>query len=83
MSKNSSDSQISLVLLNGGSLCVEGCRVFIDNPENYDEVGVPTGYWIMNAQGWKTYFKCSEREKAQKACNTLFGSGAYKVNSKD
>lgn len=80
-SKNSTEQQIQEAMLNGGLIYVANCRVYIDNPENYDLVEAPTGFWIKNALGWNTYFKCPTRQKAQEACDKLYG-GSYKVNSK-
>lgn len=80
--KDSKKEVIEKALLEGGLIYVAGCRVFIDNPSNYDCIEAPTGFWIRNAMGWITYFKCPDRPKAQKACNELYGAKAYTVNSK-
>ena len=70
------------VLANGGILKVKGTTVFVDNPTNLNYYTSASGYYIVSAQGWKVYFKCRERHKAQMVCNELFGSGRYTVNSK-
>ena len=70
------------VLVNGGILKIKGTTVFIDCPTNLNYYTSATGYYIVSAQGWKVYFKCRERQKAQNVCNELFGSGKYTVNSK-
>ena len=70
------------VLVNGGILKIKGTTVFIDCPTNLNYYTSATGYYIVSAQGWKVYFKCRERQRAQSVCNELFGSGRYTVNSK-
>ena len=82
MAKDSNEVEIQKASSNGGVIYVGGVRTFIDNPRDYDTVECASGFWIMNALGWKTYFKCPTREKAQKACDIVYGKGAYKVNSK-
>lgn len=80
--KNSQDIEINKALQEGGIVYVKGVRVFVDNPNNFSVVAHPTGFWIRNAMGFHTYFQTTTREKAQEACNELFGSGRYTVNSK-
>ena len=70
------------VLVNGGILRVKGTTVFVDNPDNLNYYTSASGYYIVSAQGWKVYFECRERQRAQSVCNELFGSGRYTVNSK-
>ena len=70
------------VLVNGGILKIKGTTVFIDCPTNLNYYTSATGYYIVSAQGWKVYFKCRERQRAQSVCNELFGSVRYTVNSK-
>lgn len=70
------------VLTKGGILRVKGTTVFVDNPDNLNYYTSASGYYIVSAQGWKVYFKCRERQRAQSVCNELFGSGRYTVNSK-
>ena len=69
------------VLVNGGILKIKGTTVFIDCPTNLNYYTSATGYYIVSAQGWKVYFKCRERQRAQSVCNELFGSNLYKVKS--
>lgn len=82
--KDSNQEEIQKVLSNGGIIYLTGVRIYVDNPSDYETVESPTGFWVLNAMGWRTYFKCPDnaRMKAQKACDALFGVGAYKVNSK-
>ena len=75
-------SDLNDVLSNGGVLKIKGTAVFIDCPTNLNYYTSATGYYIVSAQGWKVYFKCRERQRAQSVCNELFGSGRYRVNSK-
>ena len=75
-------SDLNDVLVNGGILKIKGTTVFIDCPTNLNYYTSATGYYIVSAQGWKVYFKCRERQRAQSVCNELFGSGRYRVNSK-
>ena len=70
------------VLVNGGILKIKGTTVFVDCPTNLNYYTSAIGYYIVSAQGWKVYFKCRERKRAQAVCNELFGSGRYTVNSK-
>ena len=75
-------SDLNEVLTNGGVLKIKGTTVFVDNPDNLNYYTSATGYYIVSAQGWKVYFKCRDRKRAQAVCNELFGSGRYTVNSK-
>lgn len=75
-------SDLNDVLSNGGVLKIKGTTVFIDCPTNLNYYTSASGYYIVSAQGWKVYFKCRERQRAQSVCNELFGSGRYRVNSK-
>lgn len=70
------------VLANGGILKIKGTPVFVDCPTNLNYYTSATGYYVVSAQGWKVYFKCKERQRAQEICNIVFGSGRYTVNSK-
>lgn len=81
-SKNSSELEISTALAEGGVIYVNGSRVFIDNPMNFNLVEAPTGFWVKSAMDYMTYFKATTREKAQEVCDSLFGKGRYKVNSR-
>lgn len=80
--KNSSETLIQKALQSGGIVYVDGVRVYVDNPDDFESLDAPTGFWVKNALGFKVYFKNTTRQAAQKACNTLFGSGRYTVNSK-
>lgn len=82
MSKNSTEQVVNQATLNGGIIYVNNVRVYIDNPNNFDVLDSASGFWIRNAMGWKVYFKCPTREKAQATCNELYGKGSYTVNSK-
>ena len=75
-------SDLNDVLSSGGIIKIKGTTVFVDNPNNLNYYTSATGYYIVSAQGWKVYFKCRERQRAQAVCNELFGSGRYRVNSK-
>ena len=70
------------ILINGGVIKIKGTTVFVDNPDNLNYYTSASGYYIVSAQGWKVYFKCRDRKRAQSVCNELFGSGRYTVNSK-
>ena len=75
-------SDLNDVLVNGGVLKIKGTTVFVDNPDNLNYYTSSTGYYIVSAQGWKVYFKCRDRKRAQAVCNELFGVAQYTVNSK-
>ena len=75
-------SDLNSVLSSGGLIKIKGTTVFVDNPDNLNYYTSATGYYIVSAQGWKVYFKCRDRKRAQAVCNELFGSGRYTVNSK-
>ncbi len=75
-------SDLNEVLTNGGVLKIKGTTVFVDNPDNLNYYTSASGYYIVSAQGWKVYFKCRDRKRAQAVCNELFGKGYYFVNSK-
>ena len=75
-------SNLNDVLVNGGILKIKGTTVLFDYDTNLNYYGSSTGYYIRNALGYKVYFKCRERQKAQETCDMIFGKGIYKVNSK-
>ena len=75
-------SDLNDVLSSGGVLKIKGTTVFVDCPTNLNYYTSASGYYIVSAQGWKVYFKCRDRQRAQSVCNELFGSGRYTVNSK-
>ena len=70
------------VLTNGGILRVKGTTVFVDNPDNLNYYTSASGYYIVSAQGWKVYFKCRDRAKAQLVSDYIFGKNQYKVQAK-
>ena len=70
------------VMLNGGMIRVNGINVLFDYDTNLNYYGSSTGFHIVNSLGYKVYFKCRDRKKAQDTCNIIFGKGQYVVNSK-
>ena len=70
------------VMLNGGIVKVLGVNVLFDYDTNLNYYGSSTGYHITNGLGYKVYFKCRERSKAQEVADYIFGKGKYFVNSK-
>ena len=70
------------VLIKGGLVRVNGINVLFDYDTNLNYYGSSSGYYIVNALGYKVFFKCHERQKAQETCNMIFGKGVYTVNSK-
>lgn len=70
------------VMLNGGMIRVNGVNVLFDYDTNLNYYGSSTGFYIVNSLGYKVYFKCRDRKKAQDTCNIIFGKGQYVVNSK-
>ena len=75
-------SNLNEVMLRGGLVRVNKINVLFDYDTNLNYYSSSTGYYIRNALGYKVYFKCRERQKAQEACDMIFGKGIYKVNSK-
>lgn len=75
-------ADLNEVLSKGGIIKVKGCTVFVDNPENLNYYTSATGYYVVSAQGWKVYFKCRDRAKAQAIANEIFGKGVYTIQSK-
>ena len=70
------------VMLNGGMVRVNGINVLFDYDTNLNYYGSSTGFYIVNNLGYKVYFKCRDRRKAQETCDVIFGAGQYTVNSK-
>ena len=70
------------VMLRGGIIRVNGINVLFDYDTNLNYYGSSTGFYIVNSLGYKVYFKCRDRKKAQITCDMIFGSGQYTVNSK-
>lgn len=70
------------VMLHGGMVKVLGVNVLFDYDTNLNYYGEATGYHITNGLGYKVYFKCRDRKKAQEVADYIFGKGQYFVNSK-
>lgn len=70
------------VLVNGGVLKIKGTTVFVDCPTNLNYYTSATGYYIVSANGYKVYFKCRERSKAQEVADYIFGKNMYRVQAK-
>ena len=70
------------VLTNGGIIKVKGTTVFVDNPNNLNYYTSATGYYIVSANGYKVYFKCRERSKAQEVADYIFGKNHYRVQAR-
>ena len=70
------------VMLNGGIVSFNKIQVLFDNPQNLNYYGSLTGFYINNALGWKVYFKCRDRKKAQETADLIFGKSQYTVNIK-
>ena len=70
------------VLTNGGILKIKGTTVFVDCPTNLNYYTSATGYYIVSANGYKVYFKCRERSKAQEVADYIFGKNMYRVQAK-
>ena len=70
------------VMRNGGMIRVNGINVLFDYDTNLNYYGSSTGFYIVNSLGYKVYFKCRDRRKAQATCDMIFGKAVYTVNSK-
>lgn len=70
------------VMCNGGLIKVSGVQVLFDNINNLNYYGKASGYFIIDANGNKVYFKCRERGKAQEVADYIFGKGKYFVRDK-
>ena len=75
-------ADLNAVMLNGGMVRVNGINVLFDYDTNLNYYGSSTGFYIVNSLGYKVYFKCRDRRKAQETCDMIFGAGKYFVNSK-
>lgn len=75
-------SDLNDVLTNGGILKIKGTTVFVDCPTNLNYYTSATGYYIVSANGYKVYFKCRDRKKAQEVADMIFGKNQYTVQSK-
>lgn len=70
------------VMLQGGMVRVLGVNVLFDYDTNLNYYGTATGYHITNGLGYKVYFKCRERSKAQEVADYIFGKNIYRVQAK-
>ena len=75
-------SDLNDVLSSGGIIKIKNTTVFVDNPDNLNYYTSATGYYIVSAQGWKVYFKCRERQRAQEVADYIFGKNMYRVQAK-
>ena len=75
-------SDLNSVMTTGGLIRVNGISVLFDYDTNLNYYGSITGYYITNALGFKVFFKCRSRVKAQETCDMIYSRGAYTVNSK-
>ena len=75
-------SDLNDVLSNGGIIKIKNTTVFVDNPDNLNYYTSATGYYIVSAQGWKVYFKCRDRQRAQEVADYIFGKNMYRVQAK-
>lgn len=75
-------SDLNDVLINGGIIKVKGVTVFVDSPDNLNYYTSASGYHIVSANGYKVYFKCRDRAKAQLVCDEVFGKNQYRVQAK-
>lgn len=80
--KNSNNDVVEKALELGGVFYCNGTQVYIENPDDFDTVCSPTGFWIKTAMGFKAYIKAQSRRGAQDVVNAVFGKGRYTVNSK-
>ena len=53
------------VMLRGGMIRLNKINVLFDYDTNLNYYGSSTGYYITNALGFKVFFKCRSRVKAQ------------------
>ena len=75
-------SDLNEVMLKGGLIKVNGVSVLFDYDTNLNYYGSSTGYYIRNALGYKVFFKCRERQKAQEVADYIFGKNMYRVQAK-
>lgn len=75
-------SDLNEVMLRGGLIRVNKINVLFDYDTNLNYYGSSTGYYIRNALGYKVYFKCRERQKAQEVADYIFGKNMYRVQAK-
>ena len=74
-------SDLNEVLTNGGLIRVNKINVLFDYDNNLNYYGSSTGYYIRNALGYKVFFKCRERQKAQEVADYIFGKNMYRVQA--
>ena len=70
------------VMRNGGMIRVNGINVLFDYDTNLNYYGSSTGFYIVNSLGYKVYFKCRDRRKAQEVADYIFGKNRYRVQAK-
>ena len=75
-------SDLNDVMLRGGMIRVLNVNVLFDYPTNLNYYGAASGYHITNGLGYKVYFKCRDRAKAQLVSDYIFGKNQYKVQAK-
>ena len=75
-------ADLNEVMLKGGLIKVNGVSVLFDYDTNLNYYGSSTGYYIRNALGYKVFFKCRERQKAQEVADYIFGKNMYRVQAK-
>ena len=75
-------ADLNEVMLHGGLTRVNGINVLFDYDTNLNYYGSTTGYHITNSLGYKVYFKCRERSKAQETADIIFGKNQYRVQAK-
>ena len=75
-------ADLNEVMLKGGLIRVNGINVLFDYDTNLNYYGSTTGYHITNSLGYKVYFKCRERSKAQETADIIFGKNQYRVQAK-
>ena len=75
-------ADLNEVMLKGGLIRVNGINVLFDYDTNLNYYGSTTGYHITNGLGYKVYFKCRERSKAQETADIIFGKNMYRVQAK-
>ena len=75
-------ADLNEVMLRGGLIRVNGINVLFDYDTNLNYYGSTTGYHITNSLGYKVYFKCRERSKAQETADIIFGKNQYRVQAK-
>lgn len=75
-------SDLNDVMMCGGMIKVLNVNVLFDYPTNLNYYAAATGYHITNGLGYKVYFKCRERSKAQEVADYIFGKNQYRVQAK-